>query len=832
GENLITVTVIALDGTITEYHLTVVRQVPMSFAFTSATTVPITADEYTAAGNTVDLRLEFAPPTGTTLTVIENTGKGLIAGQFANLAHGHPVFLTYNNARYQFIANYYGGTGNDLVLQWARQRIYAWGSNSKGQYGNDLQTQGDVPVPVEPSGALAGKTVIALARGGSHSLALCADGSLVAWGAGDEGQLGDNRFTSGSMPVAVAMDRALAGKKVIAIAAGGSQNLALCADGTLVTWGNGSKAGGRNQPAVGGVPVEVPRSGVLAGKTVVAIAAGYYHSLALCADGTLAAWGQNSSGQLANGSTADSAVPVAVKATGALAGKTISTIAAGGIHNLALCADGSLVAWGGNGSGQLGIGTATSSVGVLPTAVDISGVLAGKEIAAIAAGSSHCLVRCSDGTLAAWGDNGGSLGNGSLDRSPVPIDITHSGILAGKTVTAIAGGINHSLALCTDGTVAAWGTGSSGVLGTGVSISTSLVPIAVDTSGVLAGKTIVTLCAGYTHSAALCADGTLATWGNNHGAAGTSYSLAPTAVSTVAMGSGERFTALAAGSSAYHLVTVAAAPDSANSRLAALTLNPGTATPAFSPGTTAYTAKVPAGTTILTVTPTAMAAGATIEVNGVAVASGTPSGSLTCAALPVTHTVKVTARDGLDSTIYQLMVANAAPVFPGYEVATPYHTPAILPLRKVLANAVDPDGDALAVTTAGPSSAAGGTVVLLADSIRYTPPDNISGLDSFLITITDAAGANVTNYVLVTVGPAPNAGEVGANPPMLTVLPGGKMGIAFQGIPGRTYLVQRSGGGLDDWVTLATITANASGKVSYIDESPPPGSAFYRLGLP
>jgi hypothetical protein len=58
------------------------------------------------------------------------------------------------------------------------------------------------------------------------------------------------------------------------------------------------------------------------------------------------------------------------------------------------------------------------------------------------------------------------------------------------------------------------------------------------------------------------------------------------------------------------------------------------------------------------------------------------------------------------------------------------------------------------------------------------------------------------------------------------------MGIAFHGIPGRRYIVQRSVGGLDDWVTLATVTADASGKVAFTDDSPPAGSAFYRLGLP
>ena len=78
------------------------------------------------------------------------------------------------------------------------------------------------------------------------------------------------------------------------------------------------------------VPVLVDRTGVLAGKDVVAIAAGTAHSLALCADGTLAAWGSNYYGMLGNNSTSNSSVPVLVDATGALAGKKVVAIAAGG----------------------------------------------------------------------------------------------------------------------------------------------------------------------------------------------------------------------------------------------------------------------------------------------------------------------------------------------------------------------------------------------------------------------------------------------------------------------------------------------------------------------
>jgi hypothetical protein len=149
----------------------------------------------------------------------------------------------------------------------------------------------------------------------------------------------------------------------------------------------------------------------------------------------------------------------------------------------------------------------------------------------------------------------------------------------------------------------------------------------------------------------------------------------------------------------------------------------------------------------------------------------------------------------------------------------------------VLANASDQDGDALAIVYAD-SDPVNGSVVLADSSILYTPAAGFSGSEDFVILIADAWGALCVGLVRVTVGPGPSEGGVGANPPVLTVLPGGTVGIAFQGIPGRSYIIQRSASGLGNWVTLATLTADPGGKVFFTDESPPPGSAFYRLGLP
>ena len=491
--------------------------------YNSATDVPVTADGYTASGKTVNFTLNFAPVTGTQLMVVNNTWLQFIQGTFDDLTNGEAVALNYGGTTYNFVANYYGGTGNDLMLVWANSRPFAWGYNSAGQLGDGSQTQRQLPVPVTATGALAGKTVVALAAGFAHSLALCSDGTVLAWGDNTYGQLGDNSITGRNVPGAVNTDAGVS---------------------------------------------------ALAGKVVVGIAAGFYHSLALCSDGTVAAWGQNHSGQLGDNTTiVYRVVPVAVNTNSgsALHGRTVVAIAGGSYHNLALCWDGTVAAWGRNGDGELGNnGYSDSHVPVPVNAAEGFSALADKLVIGVAAGYGHSLALCSDGTVAAWGLNTyGELGDNSMTGRSVPVAVNTDppfSALFGKTVAAVAAGGFHSLAVCTDGTVAAWGKNVTGQLGDNTTASQQ-IPVAVSTaSGVsaLSGRTALATAAGYEHSLALCSDGTLAAWGDNtYGQLGdnsTTERNAPVAVNTTSLAAGEHFAYVASSSAALHTLALVAEP--------------------------------------------------------------------------------------------------------------------------------------------------------------------------------------------------------------------------------------------------------------------------------
>ncbi len=275
-------------------------------------------------------------------------------------------------------------------------------------------------------------------------------------------------------------------------------------------------------------------------------------------------WGYNLFGQLGNNSTSNSSIPLAVTTAGTpLADKVVVAVSAGTYHNLVLCADGTLATWGYNASGQLGNGSTTRSL--VPVAVMTAGTpLAGKSVVSFAAGGSHNIALCSDGTVVTWGNNGnGQLGNNSTTQSTVPVAVNTSGVLAGKTVIGVAAGNTHSLALCSDGTMAAWGSNNYGQLGNTTTTDSSL-PVGVSTGGVLAGKTVVRLMAGAAHSMVLCSDGTMAAWGNNaHGQLGdnsTTQSSIPVAVSTSTLAAGENFVLSATGQAALHNLSLVASP--------------------------------------------------------------------------------------------------------------------------------------------------------------------------------------------------------------------------------------------------------------------------------
>lgn len=336
--------------------------------------------------------------------------------------------------------------------------------------------------------------------------------------------------------------------KADVISAAWTHSVAVRDDGTVWVWGGNSNSSNQGTLlGIGGSAYNVEKLPVqingLSG--IIAVAADTEHTLALKNDGTVWAWGENSSGQLGNGSSTSSSTPVQVSGL-----SSISRIFACGGASYAVTANGVVMAWGNNAYGQLGDGTTTSyntpkAIDALNGAVSISGfgertfmvkangtvwgwgryssvygnigdggtsnrsapvqISGNVGATAVAADLYHAVILLSNGTVWAWGDNFyGSLGNGSASTalSPVQANIDQ--------VTAIAAVNGATLALKNNGSVWAWGKNDHGVVGDGTSIS-RFSPVQVT------GLDNISAISGIMeHALVLKNDGTLWAWGENY----------------------------------------------------------------------------------------------------------------------------------------------------------------------------------------------------------------------------------------------------------------------------------------------------------------------------
>ncbi len=368
-------------------------------------------------------------------------GDGELAATTTETCNGYACSSTpiqaANLANVKAVA---GGGMHSLAVR-SDGSVWAWGLNNAGQVGPGLPvgTYSSTSVPVQVTG-LPGD-VIAVAAGEYHSLALTSSGLVYAWGGDSYGELGPTGFpyAAGYTQNPVQVTGLPAG--IVAITAGANHNLALASDGTIWAWGDdtygqlGSTVSTTcSSSPCSATPLQVPG---LSG--VTSVAGGGDYSLALSQSGTLYAWGDNSYGQLGDGSTTPSTSPIQVS------NLTNVTVIAAGTHSMALTGSGQVYAWGENQFGELGASatqicgsyycsTTPLLVGSLPT-----------NVSAIAVGTDFSVALAANGTAYTWGDNGfGELGLGSSDADSHPIPTPITGLTG---VTAIATGDNHAFAI-------------------------------------------------------------------------------------------------------------------------------------------------------------------------------------------------------------------------------------------------------------------------------------------------------------------------------------------------------------------------------------------------
>jgi len=485
------------------------------------------------------------------VTILGNAGNLLGTGQVANALS--PVEVQGLESGVTSVS-----VGDYVACAVQQGATFCWGGDdNNGELGNGTTSASATPVAVVglPSG------VTAVSAGYDFACALTGAGAVFCWGDGTYGQLGNGEYAVSPTPVAV-MGLTTG---VIAVAAGVQSACALMQDGTVMCWGFGGvgelgngmadvmspvpvQVDGLTGPAtylsVGGAPCVVTATGSIEcwgftadlaltavpvtdlGQHAAAIAIGgdtpsTAFACALGAMNIVKCWGGDQDGQLGNGTNVGASIPVAS------ANSDMGTSVAAAVAGDFACevASGLVFCWGQNGSGQLGNMSTTST----STPVAVSGVTGAT---AVAAGANFACALTTAGAVSCWGDNTyGDLGNNTTTSSFVPVPV--QGLSAG--VSAISAGPSYACALlASTGSVECWGDNSSGELGNG-SQSVSLIPVPV--SGLM-GATAIS--AGWYAACAVMSAGTIECWGDNdYGELGngtTTFSPVPVIVRGVTSG--------------------------------------------------------------------------------------------------------------------------------------------------------------------------------------------------------------------------------------------------------------------------------------------------------
>lgn len=303
-------------------------------------------------------------------------------GDGTDLDRARPVKVRGSDLHFTAIA-----VGNFHTCALSEEKaFFCWGKNDQGQLGN-----GDLigfPYPIKFSPPPPYPPFVQISAGSTHTCAVTDTGELYCWGNNRYGQVGDgtneNRLSPTQVPNLA--------EAITTVMAGGSHTCALSATGNLFCWGsNHSGQLGDGTTISHTVPIQVPLT-----RSVHSVAAAGSHTCALLTDGAVYCWGDNSDGQLGDGSTEDRVTPTAVQGIT----EKVTFISVGTNHSCASLLSGKQVCWGDNSRGQLGDGT-VSDRGTPATVQYANGAFT-----TITGGIDHSCALTTEGDVLCWGDGG------------------------------------------------------------------------------------------------------------------------------------------------------------------------------------------------------------------------------------------------------------------------------------------------------------------------------------------------------------------------------------------------------------------------------------------
>ncbi|BDR54329.1 hypothetical protein KIMH_04400 [Bombiscardovia apis] len=358
--------------------------------------------------------------------------------------------------------------------------VYTWGDNSFGQLGNGT-SGGSSTRPIRaktPSGVHFTQVTV----GSTFSMALTDDHKIYAWGSNTYGEMGNPAVPlqiNQPLPQAIAQGALPTSEHFIQIAAGNGFALALGSDNRIYAWGQNAMGQlGNGLTPSSNLPVVVAQGELPAGEHYVRIANSSLNTaLALGSNGKLYTWGANQYGVLGNGSAITrSSTPVQVKLGAAPDDVQFKSMDMGYNHALAIDTNNVLYAWGANESGQLGTGNTTGQR--LPVLVNTGALPAGEHFTQVSAGLNHTIALGSDNKVYTWGSNAtGQLGDDGGTDQLAPVQINQGELPISTHYTQVTATNFCSFALASNNYVYGWGDNSIGQLGNGSTAITQPTPM-------------------------------------------------------------------------------------------------------------------------------------------------------------------------------------------------------------------------------------------------------------------------------------------------------------------------------------------------------------------
>ena len=350
--------------------------------------------------------------------------------------------------------------GSGLLMGCGMGDAFSEAMLGHGSCGAHRHIEGEYTVATPTSmPRMGGVRIRHVSAGYRFSVAVSAAGAVYTWGVGLRGTLGHGNTKSSYISVRV---HALAGHRMLSVAAGHGHCIAVAESGEVFSWG--SDVCGQCGHGMPRYTQSLPRHvDALTGVKARGASAGRWHSIVVTEEGVVYSFGQSRAGQLGHGSADEEHSPRAVSE---LRHVRIAAAAAGDEHSLALATDGTVFAWGVNRNGQLGVGH-SGGMQRLPRKIV---ALAGVRVRYVAAGGASSCAISATGMLFTWGDGQyGILGHGDEAARHAPTVVVGIG-----RVVAVAVSHSHTTAVTDDGGVYGWGDPDA--LGLRCNLATSAMP--------------------------------------------------------------------------------------------------------------------------------------------------------------------------------------------------------------------------------------------------------------------------------------------------------------------------------------------------------------------